>query len=66
MRIWDERSYVPKLGLASESGYPARPEEIRWPGSQARHIRRVGEPPPLSRSFAQVVREGKMAWRRVI
>jgi hypothetical protein len=56
--------WVPRSNILSGKGYQARPEEVRRLGQSARRIKRVEPPTPFVRSFSQVVKEGRMAWRR--
>lgn len=55
--------WISKSSATQGTGFPARHEEVRRFGHTARQVRRLGKPPPLSRTFASVVVEGEMARR---
>ena len=55
--------WISKASAAAGVGFPARQEEVHRFGHLARCVRRVGPPPPLSRSFASALKEGRMAWQ---
>lgn len=48
--------WIPKSACVGELGFPASDSEIHRLGWQARVVKRIREPPPLHRSFAEVVR----------
>lgn len=52
--------WVPKCVCLGELGFPVRDREIRRLGRYARVVKRIGTPPPLKRSFAEVVRGESM------
>lgn len=52
--------WIPRLASIGEPGYIARKGEVRRLGFCARVVRRVLDPDPLSRTFAEVVRDGEM------
>lgn len=52
--------WIPTHSVLGELGFPARASEVRRWGGGAREVRQNHIPPPLSRSFASVVREGVM------
>lgn len=52
--------WIPKGALLGETGYCASSRDIRRFGDKARVVRRNRSPPPLSRSFVEVVKEGGM------
>uniref|UniRef100_A0A804R877 CCHC-type domain-containing protein n=2 Tax=Zea mays TaxID=4577 RepID=A0A804R877_MAIZE len=56
--------WVPRSGIHTKSCYPARPDEVRRLRLSAKSVSRVRHQSLEARSYAQVVREGRMAWRR--
>lgn len=62
--------WISKLSAVEGIGYPVRKEEIRRLGYLARKVRRIGAPPPLTRSFASAAADEEMArapdrlWKR--
>lgn len=50
----------PKAHGCGGQEYPARKDEIKIFGWRARRVFRVSPAPPLSKSFAEIVREGEM------
>jgi hypothetical protein len=56
--------WVPRSGIHTKSSYPARPDEVCRLRLSAKSVSRVRQQSLEARSYAQVVREGRMAWRR--
>lgn len=55
-----EWHWIPKRVLLGELGFCASLRDIRRFGGKARVVRRNCSPPPLSKSFAEVVKGGEM------
>lgn len=55
--------WISKASAAQGFGYPATRREVQRYGHLARRVRRLGPLPPLTQSFAEIVKENKMARR---
>lgn len=56
--------WIPKSACLGELGFPASVREVHQWGWQARVVKRIRDPSPLKRTFAEVVRGEELNWGR--